>query len=136
VERLREWLDLVREVRRAPNGSAALLVIWRYILAVNEAKQGPDEIVLRLVEVVGEEERKEIMTAADMLIERGRKQGRDEGNAERGRAMLLKLLRSRFGMTLPEAVVARVNVADTSQLDAWFDRGLTAATLAEVLGDR
>jgi hypothetical protein len=75
------------------------------------------------------------MTAADMLIERGRKQGRDEGRIEERRAMLLKLLRSRFGTTLPETVVARVNAAGMAQLDTWFDRGLTAATLADVLGD-
>ena len=50
--------------------------------------------------------------------------------------MVLKLLRSRFGMTLPESIMTQLNTADTAQLEVWFDRGLTAATLADVVGDR
>jgi hypothetical protein len=48
--------------------------------------------------------------------------------------MLVKLLGKRFG-ALPEEAVARVNAAGPAELDAWFDRGLTATTLAEALSD-
>ena len=48
--------------------------------------------------------------------------------------MLLKLLSKRFG-ALPEDAVARVNAAGPTELEAWFDRGLTAASLAAVLSD-
>jgi predicted transposase YdaD len=130
VERLREWLALVREIHRAPNGPAALLVIWRYILTIYESKRAPEEIVVQLLEAVGEEERKEIMTAADMLIERGRNEGRKQERRE----MLLKQLRIRFG-ALPDVAVTRVNTADMAQLDVWLERVLTAATLVDVLGE-
>jgi hypothetical protein len=33
---LKGWVDLVREVRRAPNGAAAFTMIFRYIFMVNE----------------------------------------------------------------------------------------------------
>ncbi len=48
--------------------------------------------------------------------------------------MLLKLLNQRFG-TLPEDAMARVDAAGPAELEAWFDRGLTASTLAGALGD-
>jgi hypothetical protein len=65
-------------------------------------------------------------TVADQLIERGRQEGQ--------RGLLLKLLRQRFG-ALPEDVAARVARADASQIEQWAERVLTAATLAEVLGE-
>jgi predicted transposase YdaD len=134
LDRLGEWVDLVREVRRAPDGPATLLLIWRYILSTNEPKRDPDDVVARLLAAVGEEGKEEIMTAADMLIERGRKEGRKEGRKAERREMLLKLLRARFG-ALPEAVVARVNATEMPQLDVWLEQVLTAATLADVIGE-
>ena len=47
VDRLGAWVDLVREVRRAPHGVAALVLIMRYIFAVNEPDK-PEELVARL----------------------------------------------------------------------------------------
>ena len=47
--------------------------------------------------------------------------------------MLLRLLSKRFG-ELPEGAVARVDAAGSAELEAWFDRVLTATTLAEDLG--
>jgi hypothetical protein len=34
---------------------------------------------------------------------------------------------------LPDAAVARIHAADSAQLDAWFDRVLTAVSLDDVL---
>ncbi|EYF06955.1 hypothetical protein [Chondromyces apiculatus] len=62
------------------------------------------------------------------------KEGRQEGVLEGRRVMLLKQLGARF-RTLPDAVVARVNSAGTADLEVWAERVLTAATLAEVVGD-
>ncbi|MFS8069244.1 MAG: hypothetical protein ACMG6S_23025 [Byssovorax sp.] len=70
------------------------------------------------------------MTTADML----RAEGRSEGLSKGQRAILLKLLSKRFG-ALREDTVARVNAAGPAELEPWFDRVLTAASLAEVLGD-
>jgi len=127
IEQLRRWLDLIREIQAAPGGREALVLIWRYILVTNPSAT-PDAVVAQLLDVVGVEHEEEIMTAGEQLIERGRKEGERKGE-ERS---LLKLLRARFG-TLPEAAVARVYAADTTRLDAWLDRVLTAATLDEVL---
>ena len=59
-------------------------------------------------------------------------QGRDEGHKEGERAMLLRLLRTRFG-ELPAAAVARVESAEVTLLERWGERMLSAKTLAEVL---
>ncbi|WP_437578585.1 DUF4351 domain-containing protein [Sorangium sp. So ce887] len=75
------------------------------------------------------------MSVADKLVEHGRREGLQEGRREGLQHTLLRLLGARFG-ALPEDVAARVNSADIPQLDRWFDRVLTATTLADALGDR
>ena len=135
VDRLGAWLDLVREVRGAPHGVAALVLIMRYIFATNEPDK-PEELVARLLAAVGNEGKEEIMTAADQLMERGREQGIQLGlkqGLERGRReMLLDLLHERFGK-LPDAAVARVTAADAAELQAWSKRVLTAPGLDDVV---
>src|SRR4029077_10488501 len=54
VDRLGAWMDLVREVRRAQHGAAALVLIMRYIFATNEPDK-PDELLEKLLATVGEE---------------------------------------------------------------------------------
>ena len=142
VDRLGGWLELVGEVRRAPHGVAALVLIMRYIFLTNERDE-PEELVARLLAVVGEEGKEEIMTAGEKLIERGREQGLKQGleqglelGIERGlelgrRALLLDLLRERFG-ELPDAAVARVTAAGMAELQAWSKRVLTAPGLDDV----
>jgi hypothetical protein len=83
-------------------------------------------VVAQLLDVVGVEYAEDIMTAGEQLIERGRKAGQEQS--------LVKLLCSRFG-ALPETVAARIRAANSAQLDAWFDRALTAATLHDVLDE-
>ncbi len=61
-------------------------------------------------------------------------QGRDQGRREGERAILLRLLRARFG-ELPEAAVARVEGAEIAVLEQWAERVLSAKTLAEVLDE-
>jgi hypothetical protein len=126
VQQLARWLDLVREVRGAPGGRAALERIWRYIFVATNPDD-PKALVDRLIAVVGKESEEEVMTVADWLRSEGRKEGLEEGQ----RQSLLKLLRARFG-DVPEATVARIQAAGAAQLGAWFDRALTAAALDEV----
>jgi hypothetical protein len=130
VDRLGDWMDLVREVRGAPHGAAALVLIMRYIFATNEQDR-PEELVLRLLAAVGDEGKEEIMTAADQLMQRGMERGREQGRRE----MLLNLLRGRFG-ALPDAVVARVTAAGMAELDAWGMNLLTAPALDDVFAAR
>lgn len=130
------WLDLLREVRRAPNGMAALATLWRYIFLIGD-KFGPEDLVDRLIAAVGEDSKEEIVTAGEQLIERGRKEGRrdglQEGLQEGQRRLLKQQLQHRFG-PLPEAALTRVSTADAEALDLWAERILTAPTLADVLG--
>jgi hypothetical protein len=123
VDRLGEWLTLIREVRGSANGRAAMGVLLRYILATNS--DTPSDFVQRLVAATGEEAMEEIWSTADQLEEGGRVKGY--------RTSLLKLLRSRFG-DLPEAAVAKVNSGDAAHVEAWFDLALTATGLDQVFG--
>jgi hypothetical protein len=60
--------------------------------------------------------------------------GRDEGRKEGERALLLRLLRARFG-ELPATAVARVEAAEVAALERWGERVLSAQTLAEALDE-
>lgn len=136
VQEIARWLGLLAEARAAPGGPEALPLIWRYIVTTNNPAD-PHELVKQLLAVVGKEEEREIMSIADWYEDRGRQagleKGRDEGLRTGARNALLRQLRARFG-ALPEAAEARIQAADTAQLDVWIDRVLTAATLDEVLG--
>jgi hypothetical protein len=133
LRRLSRWRTVVHEVRQAPRGRDALALVWRYILAINDLRR-PEDLVRQLLRAAGPEAKEEIVSVADWLEERGRLKGLDEGRLEGQRSMLLKMLRSRFG-PLPEAAATRLQSADAPQLEAWAERVLTAATLAEVLGE-
>ena len=121
VRRLARWLLLLREIRSAPGGSDALELVWRYIFTIS-APPVPEDLVERLVLVVGEESKEDIVTAAEQLMDRGRKD------------ILLEQLSARFG-TLPEAIVERVRAARPAQLKRWAVQVLTAASLPEVLAE-
>jgi predicted transposase YdaD len=64
----------------------------------------------------------------------GRAEGRAEGRLEGERALLLRLLRARFG-ELPAAALRRIEAAESATLERWGERVLTAGSLAEVLED-
>ncbi len=56
----------------------------------------------------------------------------EQGRRDTGRHILLKQLRLRFG-ELPSAVVARIEAADLTELDALAERVVTASRLEDVL---
>jgi hypothetical protein len=66
-----------------------------------------------------------MLTGAEQLVERGRAEGRVEGQAE----FLLILLRVRFGEVTPD-VVARVRSAEPAEFERWAARILTATDVA------
>lgn len=147
VNGLAGWAGLFREVWRAPNGVAAMGKIWQYVMAVHE---GSHERVLPALAAAldDEEQRQNMATIAEQLIEKGKKRGFEEGEKrgiekgekrgekrgiEKGqREVLLRQLERRFG-PLPPSVHERVEQAKSPELERWVDRVLTAATLAEVL---
>ncbi len=133
VAQLGRWGELMRQVARAPNGMAALGRIFRYMWEVDE-RVGAEELRRLIRREVGKDVEEAIVTTADMLRAEGHRRGQREGRSQGQREMLLRLLAKRFG-ALPEGAVARIDAAGSAELEAWFDRGLTAATLAGVLGD-
>ncbi|WP_428265259.1 Rpn family recombination-promoting nuclease/putative transposase [Haliangium sp.] len=66
--------------------------------------------------------------------ERGRREGRREGLTEGLQVMLLAQLEARFG-ALPEALVERIQAAESEQLTYWGKRMLVVSTLDELLGE-
>jgi hypothetical protein len=77
-------------------------------------------------------------TLVDRLLAEGEAKGRAEGEAK-GRAegeasLLLRALHTR-GLAVPADVRDMVtSCADTAQLEAWFDRAITATSLDDVFG--
>ena len=67
----------------------------------------------------------------DGYIEQGLAKGRAQGEAQ----MLLRIMTAR-GIAVPEHVRLRVTeCTDTAQLEAWFDRAITATTMDEIFSD-
>ena len=124
---LGRWSDVVREAWNAPDGGAAIRMIFRYIFEVDD-RLTVDELKRLATTTIGEDVEEEIVTLADRLREEGRQKGERTGE----RKVLLKQLTLRFGQ-LPDAALARVNAAGVEQLEAWAERVLTALTLAEVI---
>ncbi len=71
---------------------------------------------------------------AKKYVAQGRTEGRTEGRKDGERALLLRLLRARFG-ELPAGAVARVESAEIAVLERWGERVLSAKTLADVLDE-
>lgn len=137
LRNLWRWLDLLGEVRKAPNGLAAMRAILRYVV-VTTKRVSEEEIKETLQRLAASEEDK-MDTVADQLEEMFREKGIAIGierGVERGlkqgqRRVLLRLLGRRFG-EVPASIVERVNGADEDTLDTWADRVLTAKTLDDV----
>jgi hypothetical protein len=67
---------------------------------------------------------------AERFIQQGKQQGKQEGEA----AMLLRLLRLRFG-EVPEVMRQKIQSADPQTLLEWSDRVLTATSIEQVIGE-
>ncbi len=132
VRELGAWVELMLEVRAAPNGGAALGSILRYIVMVHPE---PPEVVLpQLERALGDSRLKEtLMTCGEILMQRGEARGEARGELQATRRLLKRQLGLRFG-PLPESVDARIEAADVPTLETWADRVLTAASVDDVLG--
>jgi hypothetical protein len=131
---LGRWIDIVREVARAPNGLEALALVMRYILEVNEHVR-PEALQALFERDLGPEAKDAIMTAGQQLIEQGRQQGIEQGRQQGRQQLLLLLLRQRFGDAVDRLVEQRVAAASIEQVEIWSKRVLSAATLAELFAD-
>jgi len=68
-------------------------------------------------------------------IQQGVQQGIQQGVQQGERALLLRLLRKRFGHHIDASTERRITEATAAQLDTWTERLLSAATLTELLAD-
>ena len=127
---LHRVVALLREIDRAPNGPAVLGALLQYTLYV---RHDPAETV-RLGNEISAGAMAMATSAAEKLIQQGRREGRQEGRQEGRRGMLLRLLTRRFG-PLPAATEERIERATPDQLDRWVDRIVDAPTLDEVLAE-
>jgi hypothetical protein len=132
LEILTGWADVVREVVVAPHGLEALALVMRYILLVNDHVE-PEALRVFLERVAGPEAKDTVMTAGERLIQQGEERGLQRGRQEGERAILLRLLRKRFGNDVDGEVVQRVEAASSEQIEVWAERVLSAGTLAELL---
>ena len=126
-ERLREWLGLFVQIALSEGGVAALEVVARYLLEVNDITVDAMRNVLKPMLESGKLEA--VMTGAERLRAEGRAEGEAKGRAE----VLLKQLTLKFGV-LPGDVQSRLREASVEQLDLWAERVLSAGSLADVFG--
>ncbi|TKD12348.1 Rpn family recombination-promoting nuclease/putative transposase [Polyangium fumosum] len=126
IERIGQALD---EVLLAKDGLAALGVLLRYLASTHQ-RIGAEKVGEILERATGSEVRDVIITWLDKVEERGRVEGRMEGQAR----LLRKLLTARFG-ALPASARTKIADADEATLSRWGVRLLTAETLDEVFGE-
>jgi hypothetical protein len=115
--------ELLREVsREIPAGRREYTLFWVYLLRV----RGADEYAAADKSLLDPVQEETMQTIAEMLEEKGRQEGRREGQQ-----MLLGMLTQRFG-ELPEEVGRRVMAADAEALKRWSLRLLSARSVDEV----
>ena len=134
LEILGGWAEVVREVIAAPHGLEALALVMRYVLLVNDHVE-PEALQAFLESVAGPEAKDTIMTAGERLIQQGEECGIQKGIEQGERAVLLRLLRQRFGNQVAPDTERRLATASTDQLATWVERRLSTATLTELLAD-
>ncbi len=127
------WATTVSAVGKTPGGRRRLFTLWSYFLAVTEVHA--ERLCRAVVEVLGEDAGDSVMSTAEKLIAKGRRQGKAEGKAEgrakRGAELLLRQLATRFGPP-PDAVITRVQTGSSADVDRWAVRILHAQTLDDV----
>jgi len=144
LNELRRWLDLLAGVAGSARGIDALVSVLNYLYEVAEPEP---KTISALLKPLGPIAEVAIMTTAEKLRELGRQEGREEGRTsaeklrelgrQEGRAegrvsTLIKQLQLKFG-DLPEAVVARVELASIEDLDRWAERILNATSIGDTL---
>ena len=143
----RRILQGLSDWQHAPSDeyTRAVLYLFLFILHRRDAKDHQD--LLRIL-VEDHTHNREIVDMAESIIQiseqrghqqgvqqgerQGRQQGLEQGEIHGKQEALLKLLRHRFP-SVPDAVITRVrSLRSAVELDALFDKGLTAKSLEEL----
>ena len=129
LARLRELLGLMEQVIEQPSALAILESLLRYYVQGTRRLDEQDVRALLQNTSTGEPL---MQTFIDRYIEQGLQQGLQQGERRGEATMLLRLLERKFGSP-SQPMRDRVTQADTETLLRWFDQGLTAHSLDEVL---
>ena len=114
-------------------GSKVLLDVFLSWLMERHKGRNFEEIMRMLQVLTPLEETRAYQQLVGIGIEKGKQEGQKEGRQEEARAILRKQLGRRFGK-LPAWAVARLERAETAQLEAWAEEIFDAASLEELLG--
>lgn len=129
------WIDDLRQAIR-DGGVDRVEVLLRYTVRV--AGRDSFDRLFQLVNGLAADEGTTMITAAQSYCEEGRErgleQGRERGLEEGLRTALHRLLARRFA-PLDDATLVALERAPRPTLERWFERALTAASLADVLTD-
>jgi hypothetical protein len=126
--RLEHKIGLTRRLYRRGLEREDILSLYASIDWVLALPDALEEDYHRCIQTIEEAEHMQYVTTAERI---GMKKGRQEGRQETQRELLEQLLAVRFG-PLPDLVETRLAEAESVQLAAWFQRGLTASTLEAV----
>jgi hypothetical protein len=109
-------------------GPEAVHTLLRYVTSALPPSSALRDTIL---DVITEEKRAMYMSVYDEMRAEGRTEGKAEGKLE----LLLKLLAQR-GLVLDDDLRARVMACtNEAQIERWFDRALTASTLAAIFDE-
>jgi predicted transposase YdaD len=110
-------------------GPEAVHTLLRYVTSALPPSSALRDTIL---DVITEEKRAMYMSVYDEIKAEGKTEGRTEGKAEGKLELLLQLLAHR-GLVLDDDLRARVTACtNEAQAQRWFDRALTATTLAAI----
>ena len=127
--------DLAELPTDARERGIAMPLLVHFQLAASESPASEEDDVSAEIRAWFEDyERKLRSQSLQEGRSQGLSQGLREGRNEGERSLLLRLLRARFG-ELPPAAIARVEAADSAELERWGERMFDAVTLDEVLDD-
>jgi len=124
------WTQRLSTLRSEPAGGSTLLAALCYLMRVSAV---PNDDIFAAAEALPEPEKEQFMTGAEQLIERGRQEGRQEGEHVALAGAVLRLADARFG-TIPPETAARVSAASRAELERWLDAILTAERLNDLFG--
>jgi hypothetical protein len=125
VERLRELLALIAQIRDLNEATEILYALLHYYVQANSRLDEQEVRTLLHETQFGE-------TLMQTFIDRYREEGRQDGWQKGEAAVLLRQMERKFGPP-GEAVRQRIAQADAETLLRWSERILTADSLEAVL---
>ncbi len=132
LQKLMPWVNEVEIQGRT--GASLTRIVLKYI--INRVPQGDKNLLVQEAQrYLSSELRGEIMTIAQQWqaegVQKGIEQGIEQGIQKGEAAMLISLLRHRFG-EVPKSVAQKISKANAQTLLLWGEKVLDAANLREI----